>query len=337
VQRGGDGGDRVLVPGFVDLQVNGIDDVDVASAEGEDWERLDQLLLAQGVTSWCPTLVTAPLDAFGPRLDRIAAAAARPRPRRPDLVGAHLEGPFLGGSPGAHPPELLVAIDLDWLAGLPAVVRVVTLAPELDRATEAVRLLTDRGVVASLGHSAATYDEAAEAVDAGARLVTHLFNGMGPLHHRRPGLAGCALADDRVFACLIADLVHVHPAVLRAAFRAKGAHRVVAVTDSVGWRAARIGRIEIGLGDDGVPRLADGTLAGSVLTMDGAVRNLTGAAGLPLEDVVRAASTNPAAVLGLDDRGALAVGKRADVVVLRPDLTVAEAWVGGERAWVGSA
>ncbi|MBK9178185.1 MAG: N-acetylglucosamine-6-phosphate deacetylase [Acidimicrobiales bacterium] len=320
--------DRTLAPGFVDLQVNGIDDVDVAHAAGTDWARLDELLARQGVTTWCPTLVTAPLDAFDAPLARIAGAATRPGPR-PTIGGAHVEGPFLGGAPGAHPVELLRPPDRAWLASLPPVVRLVTLAPELPGAIGAVRDLTGRGVLTALGHSTATFEQARAAVDAGARLVTHCFNGMAPLHHRAPGLVGAALTDDRLAVSLIADLVHVHPAVLALAFRAKPAGRVVLVTDAVAWRAGQVGSIAVRLGD-GVPRLPDGTLAGSTLTMDRAVANVVGRAGVTLAEAVRAASTTPAGLLGLHDRGEITPGKRADLVALDGELRAETTWVAGE-------
>lgn len=320
--------DRTLVPGFVDLQVNGIDDVDCAAARGADWERLDGLLAASGVTSWCPTLVTAPLDAYAEPLDRIAAAAGRAGPR-PRIAGAHLEGPFLA-RPGAHPQHLLQDPDLDWLAALPGIVRLVTLAAERRGAEEAVRLLVGRGVTVSIGHTDATDDQVEAAAAAGATMVTHLFNGMPGLHHRRPGPVGVGLVDDRLTACLIADLVHVHPRVLALAFRAKPTGRVALVTDAVAWRAARVGRVEI-QHDGAAPRLTDGTLAGSSLTMDAAVRNVVAEAGVPIVDAVRAASTSPAALLGLRDRGRIEPGAVADVVALGPDLDVRSTWVGGEE------
>ena len=316
--------ERTLVPGFVDLQVNGIDDVDVATADGDDWDRLDALLAAQGTTTWCPTLVSAPLDSYRGPLARIGAAAARADGGRPQIAGAHLEGPFLGGAPGAHDPALIAPVDRAWLADLAPVVRLVTLAPEADGATAAIGDLADRGVLVSLGHSTATYEEATAAIDAGARLVTHLFNAMAPLHHRQPGLVGAALTDDRVAVALIADKVHVHPAALRLAFRAKGADGVVLVTDAVALRAG----IRV---VDGAPRLADGTLAGSVLTMDAAVRNAV-AAGVDPADAVRAASTTPARLLGLTDRGAIASGMRADLVALLPGLEVGTVWIAGQEA-----
>jgi N-acetylglucosamine-6-phosphate deacetylase len=322
--------DRTLVPGFVDLQVNGIDDVDVATARDGEWDRLDQLLLAQGTTTWCPTLVTSALDAYGPALDRIAAAQARGGGPIPSIAGAHLEGPFLGGAPGAHDPELIIPVDLRWLAGLRPVVRLVTLAPEADGALDAVKSLERRGVVVALGHSTSTFEQALEAIEAGAWLVTHVFNGMTPLHHRRPGLVGAALSDRRVTVSLIADNVHLHPSLVRLAFAAKGRGRVALVTDSVAWRAGSAGPIALRF-VDGAARLADGTLAGSVLTMDGAVRNAAGA-GVGLADAVHAASTTPAAVLGLTDRGSIAPGLRADLVALTPALEVEQVWIAGEPA-----
>jgi N-acetylglucosamine-6-phosphate deacetylase len=318
---------RILTPGFVDLQVNGHDDVDCASADGDDWDRIDDLLVAQGVTAWCPTLVTAPLDRYAAPLARIAAAAARRRSGRPTIVGAHLEGPFLGGAPGAHRREHIVPIDLGWLAALPPIVKVVTLAAEIDHAVDAVRLLTERHVLVSLGHSTATYDQAAAATDAGARLVTHLFNGMGPLRHRDPGLLGAALSDDRLTPSLIADGVHVHAAALRLAARAKGRGGWALVTDAVAWRHGGLaeGRVTM---VEGAPRLANGTIAGSALTMDAAIRRMVEEADIPLEDAIAAATSTPARLLGLGDRGRIVPGCRADLVALTPDLHVEEVWIG---------
>lgn len=320
--------DRTIAPGFVDLQVNGVDDVDCATADGDEWERLDAMLASTGVTTWCPTLVTAPLDAFAAPLDRIAAAAARGGPR-PRIAGAHLEGPFLS-RPGAHPPQLLRDPDLDWLAALPGIVRIVTLAAERRNAAAAVRLLRERGVTVAVGHTDASHEQVAAAADAGATMVTHLFNGMPGLHHRHPGPVGAALLDDRLTTCLIADLVHVHPLAMALAFKVKPAGRVALVTDAVAWRAARAGRQAI-VHDGSAPRLADGTLAGSSLTMDAAVRNVVDAAGVDLAAAVHAASTAPADLLGLTDRGRLAPGAVADLLVLDDSLAVSSTWIAGEE------
>jgi N-acetylglucosamine-6-phosphate deacetylase len=208
----------------------------------------------------------------------------------------------------------------------------VTLAPELAGATEAIRALRARGILVALGHTAATVDEMGAAAAAGAQLVTHLFNGMPPLHHRTPGPVGAALTDDRLTVSLIADLVHVHSTTLTLAFRVKGAGRVALVTDAVAWEAERVGGIGIGF-VDGAPRLPDGTLAGSALTMDKAVANVVHECGVDLADAVAAASTTPARLLGLADRGALEPGRRADLVALSPGLGVLATWVGGVEAY----
>jgi len=318
---------RWLVPGFVDLQVNGIDDIDVATADGPDWDRLDALLLAQGVTSWCPTLVTMPLSAYSTPLARIGLARERDLPGRPQIIGSHLEGPFVGGAPGAHPTRHLADPDLGWIAALPAHVALMTIAPERDGAVEAVRALAERDVVVALGHTRSAAGPFDAAVDAGARLVTHLFNGMSGIHHREPGVAAFALADERVACSLIADGVHLDPRVLRIAFAALGRGRAVLVTDAVAWRAGTVSGIGIEL-RDGAPRLPDGTLAGSAVTMDAAVRQCV-SAGVALEDALYAASAAPAAVLGLTDRGAVEPGRRADLVALSPALEVVGTWVAG--------
>ena len=179
----------------------------MATAGEKEWVRLDGILCSQGVTAWCPTLVTAPLDSYPPALGRIADAAER-RGSGPTILGAHLEGPFLGGQVGAHRPDLVREPDLDWIAGLPAIVRIMTLGAEPEAAREAIAALCRRGITASIGHSGASLDQARAAADAGARLVTHLFNAMGPLHHREPGLAVAALTDARLVPTLISDGIY---------------------------------------------------------------------------------------------------------------------------------
>lgn len=323
--------ERVICAGFVDVQVNGHDDVDVASAEAGEWDRLDEILLAQGVTAWCPTLVSARLPALDAALARVAAAQDRSSPRRPHVIGVHLEGPFLGGAPGAHRREVLTDPDLDWLGALPDLVRLVTLAPERSGALDAIALLVRKGVVASLGHSTATYEQATAAIAAGARLVTHLFNGMAPLHHREPALPGAAMSDPRVCASLIADGVHLHPAVLCAAMAALG-RRAVLVTDAVGWRARQHAGFPVELsGDPPAPRLPDGTLAGSALKMPDAIATCV-RAGVPLLEAVAAATETPARLMGLDGRGSIVAGKHADLVALTPEFGVEQVWLAGEEA-----
>jgi N-acetylglucosamine-6-phosphate deacetylase len=327
-----DAGPVLLAPGLIDLQVNGVDDVDFFSADPDCWRRAGRSQLEEGVTAYCPTFVTAPLDEYGAALGRARAArAVADEQSLPTIVGVHLEGPFLGGAPGAHPVALVRPADCEWLRALitafPRVVTMVTLAPEADLGLAATRLLAENGVVVALGHSTASYDVARAAADAGARVVTHLFNGMGPLHHRDPGLAGAALDDERLTPTLIPDLVHVHPSALRLAIHRK--HNVGLVTDRVATEGLRVT-------EDGAAHLADGTLAGSTLSMQRAVHN-TVALGIPVERAVEMATAIPADVLGLADRGRIAPGMRADLVALDPESLAARAvWLGGEPA-VGSA
>lgn len=330
--------DLVLVPGFVDLQVNGVGAVDFATADPAAWADALAAQLRTGTTSCCPTFVTASLDAYAPWLERLGhardGAAAAPGTRA-SILGAHLEGPFLGGAPGTHPGGLIRTAgprDVDWLRALleaaPRRVQVMTIAPEADPDGALTALLLEHGVTVAIGHSSSAYEVAVSAADRGARLVTHLFNAMSPLHHRAPGVAGAALDDDRLTPSLIADLVHVHPVALRAAIARK--RNVALVTDAVAADAGTVGGVTL-REQDGAARLADGTLAGSVLTMAQAVRNVVGL-GVPLARAVEMAATVPCEVLGLTDRGRLAVGARADLVALdRETLAVRAVWHAGIR------
>jgi N-acetylglucosamine-6-phosphate deacetylase len=316
-------GDAVLAPGFLDLQVNGIGDVDLTTADAVAWARADDAMVRAGTTGYCPTFVSAPLDSYESTLERARVA----RQHTDAMLGVHLEGPFLGNAPGAHPRELVRQVDVDWLEHALAthadLITLVTLAPEADPGCVAIRRLAERGVVVALGHSTASYDEALAATAAGATVVTHLFNGMGPLHHREPGLAGAALTDDRLTPTLIADLVHVHPAALRLAIASK--RSVALVTDAVAIGDGAFTR------RDGAARLPDGTLAGSTLTLDRAIANVA-ALGVPVERAIEMATAIPADVLGLPDRGRLAPGTRADLVALDPaSLAVQAVWLAGEH------
>ena len=306
--------DRVVCPGFVDIQVNGIDEVDVADADGDDWDRLDAALLAQGVTTWCPTLITAPWGDTLDALSRIADAARRTG-ARPRIAGA-------------HPAEHVIAPSPEAVAELPDGVALVTLGAEHPEAEATCRALRARGIAVSIGHSRATYEQAVPLVDAGATLVTHVGNATGPISARAPGVFGLGLSDERLAVSVIADLVHLHPAVLRIVAGA-AASRLVLVTDAVAWRAPSHRARGIA-SVDGAPRLPDGTLAGSALTMDQAIRNLVGSGATDLGTALRAASTHPARVIGVEDRGVITVGALADLVALDSSLAVEQVWLEGQ-------
>lgn len=323
----------LVAPGFVDLQCNGGLGIDLAGAPERLWD-LGAELPRFGVTAWLPTIVTTPDGIVDRAID--ALAAGPPDGWRGAVpLGLHLEGPFLSPDQrGAHPASLLRPPTLAGIEGWtrPAGVAVVTLAPDLPGALQVIEALVARGVVVSLGHTPASAAVATVAVQAGASWVTHLFNAMAPLHHREPGLAGLALIDDRVRVGLVPDGIHVHPHVVAMAQRTLGP-RLTIVTDAVGalgmapGRQA-LGRAEVTVGDDGV-RLADGTLAGSNLAMDQGVRNLVAFSGCDAAAALHAASTAPAAVLGDTARGTLALGSRADLVLLTEDLRLMATIIGG--------
>ena len=323
--------DLMLAPGFVDLQVNGIEDVDVWSTaladNTEAWKRINQLLLDQGVTSWCPTLVTAPLDLY-----RVAIEFVNTQIRvlgTPHVIGVHLEGPFLGGAVGAHRSQDICDVNTKWLLEHVDGVALMTLGAEVRGAVEACKVLSSHGSKISIGHSLPTREEFENCVSAGATLVTHLFNAMSGVHHREPGLATWALTNDNVFASLIADVVHVSADVIELSFSAKP-NNMVLVTDAVAWRAGAAGKTRVSL-RDGAPRLENGTLAGSAVKMPEAIKVCVEQAHVALPQALQAASSNPAEVMGLADRGVLQVGYLADIVGLTNDLSVGAVWVSGQR------
>lgn len=333
----------ILTAGLVDLQVNGFAGVDLADADDEGWAQVERALPPSGVTSYLATFITAPLDVLAGALTRTAARrATTPVTGGARLLGAHLEGPFL--SPeyrGAHDPSLMRDPDpaaLDVLLAGPGgdALTVLTLAPERAHGMAAVRRLASHGVVVSIGHTAADAATVTAAADAGARMVTHLFNAQRPFGHRAPGVPGQAMADDRLVLGLIADLRHVAPPVVRVAMRACP-DRVALVTDAVAAAGMPPGRYRLGGADvvvsdeDLVPRRPDGTIAGSGLTLDAAVRNVV-AQGIEPAAALRAATSVPADVLGRDDLGRIASGAHADLVWWDDDLHVLATWVAGSHA-----
>ena len=323
--------DLTLVPGFVDLQVNGINDIDVWSTALADdavaWERINQLLLDQGVTSWCPTLVTAPLGLYRAAIDFVKNQAHISG--TPHVIGVHLEGPFLGNAVGAHRAQYICDVNTKWLLEHADGVALMTIGAEVNGAIDACKLLATRGTKVSIGHSRPTREQFDESVRAGATLVTHLFNAMSGVHHREPGLATWALTSDDVYASLIADGVHVVPETIALAFAAKP-NKMVLVTDAVAWRAGAAGKVQLAM-RDGAPRLEDGTLAGSAITMPEALKVCVSVAKVQLNQALLAASTHPADVMGLVDRGRVQSGCYADLVGLTENLDVQAVWAQGQR------
>ena len=311
-----------VCPGFVDVQMNGFDNVHVASASTEDLVRLDQELLDRGTTSWLGTIVTAPLDKMSASLASLQESFQSRRVH--GFAGIHVEGPFLGSAPGAHPVKHIIACDLDWISQLVPSVRLVTVAPEQSGVIPAIRAMAARNITVSLGHSRPTKTQYENAVEAGASMVTHLFNGMSGVHHREPGLAIWALNDERISCGLIADGVHVQADALALAFRAAGS-RICLVSDSVSWQTSSGPRPGIEI-RKGAPRMADDTLAGSCTPLAQCVRRVVLECGVSLSSALASATSVPADLVGLADVGRIKVGQKADLVALDSELSVLKAW-----------
>jgi N-acetylglucosamine-6-phosphate deacetylase len=322
---------RVAAPGLVDLQVNGFAGVDLLASDVDGVITAARALHATGVRWWQPTLITAaPHDtvraaqAIASAAELIASGAAGDAAA---ILGIHLEGPFLApGRMGTHPAVHRRAPDLATLEQLLAAgpVTYVTLAPELPGATAVIDRLLRRGVTVALGHTDATADQAHAAFDRGVRTVTHLFNAMRRFTPRDPGVAGAALARPDVIVQCIVDGWHLAPDTVRMIWAAAGG-RTALVTDAIaaaglGDGPCRLGEVEVTVAD-GAARRADGTLAGSVLTMPDAIRNLV-ALGIPRSDALRGATEVPARVIGRPEVGRSTVGAPADLVVVSPDGTL---------------
>ncbi len=321
----GRGDGTTIVPGFIDIQVNGKADIAVDTRSDQSWDRLERLVRSEGVTSWFPTTITSSLDRMEGAVDRLAGRIRNGCAQGlPDPVGIHVEGPFLGSEPGVHPVAHIVGPDLGFVQRLPPEVRLMTVGGQDPMAPTLVRRLVERGVVVSLGHTNPTREQLDAVLGAGVSMVTHLFNACGPMHQRSPGLIPHALAIDGLAVSFIADGIHVDPAWLGVIAAAKRPQDQILITDSV----AVGGSLQVDPTGP-VARSVDGTMAGSMLTMDAAIRRMVDEVGVDLEHACRAASTNPAAVLGLSDRGQITPGRRADLTILDVNLHVAGVVVAG--------
>jgi len=330
--------ETLLVPGFIDTHVHGGGGADTMQA-GDAITRLARLHARHGTTALLATTMTAPLAEIRQALLALAPACARRESGAARVLGVHLEGPYINAARLGAQPDLASALSLPEVLALHAIapIRLLTLAPELPGHLQAIPALVAAGIRVQIGHSNATYEEAQAALQQGASGFTHLFNAMSPLHHRAPGAVGAALAHAE-HAELIPDLLHVHPGAIRAALRAiPGLFCVTDATAAAGMPDGeyRLGRHTVTKCLGGV-RLADGTLAGSTLTLDQALRNLVGL-GLSVAEASARVSTHAARYLGLADRGVLAPGAWADVVLLDRALQVQGVVLEGQVLDAGEA
>lgn len=328
-----------VAPGFVDVHVHGWGGHD-AMGDTAALDGMARALLRRGVTSFLPTAVTAPLDELAAFAGRVRAWMRSAPADGAEPLGFNLEGPFLASAKrGAHTEAHLRApgsASRAELDGLVNGLRLLTVAPELDGATDLIGWLHGQGIAVSVGHSAASAEQVWDAYEAGARSTTHLFNAMTGVDHRSPGVAVAALLEDDAYVELIADGIHVHPAIWPLITRLKPPDRLLLVSDAlaVGGTAdgrGRIGGLDLEVRDGRATLAGTDTLAGSVIALDSALRNAA-RAGIPLPAAVAAASRNPLELLGVTDRGRLGVGQRADLVELDEDLSVRRVMRGGD--WI---
>lgn len=326
----------LICPGFIDLQINGAFGIDVGPDEA-GLRELAARLSQTGTTAFLPTAISWPDERYEVFLEMLKKASSA---RGARILGAHIEGPFLSPErKGAHDSDNLRPIDLGLLKNIlnAGPVGVMTVAPELEGANKAAGMLQESGVIASIGHTNATYEEVRHAINAGFSKATHLYNAMSPFEHRAPGAIGAVLTDRRIRAGIIADGVHVHEGALRLAYREKGVEGLALVTDAMEAAGMDDGEYELSGRtvrlEDGFVRLPDGTLAGSSLTMDGAVRNAVKFLEIPLQEAVRMASETPAEILRIREKGRIAPGADADLTVLTTEGVVEETIVAGETVY----
>ena len=339
-----DFGESILTPGLIDIHIHGGAGHDVMEGSEESLTAIERLMVRHGVTSYCPTMVTAPLDRTLKSLEDLARAAERANrdvgrdPTRAQPLGIHLEGPFLSHARrGVHSdihlqPVSGEAFNQMWDAAAGRI-RVLTIAPELEGALALIVDASRRGVCVSIGHSNATLEQGIAGIEAGARHTTHTFNAMRRLNHRDPGLLGAILTDRKMTADIIADGIHVDPIVVDLFVRCKGVDGAVLITDGISATGMpdgtyRLGSFEVEVRDNRCE--SHGKLAGSVLTLDRAVRNVMSFAKLSFQDSIRMATLNPARVLGIEHRkGVLQPGADADIAVFSPAGEVLHTVVGG--------
>ncbi|MFC0333240.1 N-acetylglucosamine-6-phosphate deacetylase [Paenibacillus sepulcri] len=340
-----DGAGGMLLPGFVDVHVHGGFGADFMEADATAYDTIARFHASKGTTTMLATTVTASYDAIAEVLGAASAYIKDGGMPYAALAGVHLEGPFISELwPGAQNPSYISPPRLDWLqewqTAYPGLIKQLTLAPEKAGAVELVSWLAEQGIVAACGHTDAYYADIVKAADAGLTQAVHTFNAMRALHHREPGTVGAVLTDPRIYAEVIADGHHVHPAAIRLLTQSKAADKVILITDAMSAAGLGDGSYDLGgLAVDvhgGVARLQEGgNLAGSTLTMIDAFRYMVENTPLSIPQISRMASANPAAQLGLQDRiGLIAVGRQADLVWTDESFkTVHGTWVGGRRVF----
>ena len=331
-----DAEDHIVAPGYIDVHVHGSAGYDTMDGTREAIEGMAKFFATRGVTSFCPTTLTVGAEAIMTSVRAVHDCQQHPIDGAQPL-GVHLEGPYIdvskkGAQPEEHVRTAAVGDYQDFFSL--GNIKLITLAPEIEENKDLIGFARARGASAVVGHSSATYEQMLEAVKQGVNQATHTFNQMQGLHHRKPGTVGAVLLLDEIYAEFIADGVHLHPAIVDMIVRLKGPDKALLITDAISGAGMPDGEYELGgqkvVVQDGAVRLPDGTLAGSCLTFDQAVRNVRNFTGRPLAECLQMATLTPARSIGVADRkGSLEPGKDADIVILTPQLNVAKTIVGG--------
>lgn len=324
--------DVIVVPGFIDEHIHGVNNVDCMDGTEESLLEIARSLAREGTTSFLATTMTQSVSNISKALDNVKKYMEKGNQPGAEVLGVHLEGPFLNPAAcGAQPMEYIVNPDVEQFKEYQEVsgntIKLVTVAPEQPGGLELIQYLNETGVIASLGHTKATYEETVKAIEAGASQVTHCYNAMTGLHHREPGVIGAVFLHDELDAELIADGLHVNEKAVEVLYKVKGKDKITLITDSMRAKGLENGVYDLGGQDvtviDGEARLPNGSLAGSTLMMSNGVRNMMSFTGIGLDEAVTMASVNPAKKLGVFDRkGSIEEGKDADLVVLSKDYEI---------------
>ncbi|KON90151.1 N-acetylglucosamine-6-phosphate deacetylase [Sporosarcina globispora] len=332
------------IPGLIDIHIHGVNGADVMDATAEALDTMSAALPKEGTTSFLATTMTQSQAAIENALINSGNYIERQQsPGKAETLGIHLEGPYVNKArAGAQPVEFIVDSSIEqfkkWNNLAKQTIKIVTLAPEQPGGMEMVKYLDENGIIASIGHSDATYEEVNTAIEAGAKHVTHLFNQMRGLHHREPGVVGAALLRDELTAELIADGVHVRPEMVKLAFQQKGEKELILITDAMRAKCLKAGVYDLGgqavRVENGKAVLQDGTLAGSILKLGNAMKNMIDFTECSLEDAIQMAAVNPAKQLNVIDRkGTIKMGKDADIVIMDEQLEVAMTFCRGKLAY----
>jgi N-acetylglucosamine-6-phosphate deacetylase len=331
-----DGKGNYLSPGFIDIHIHGCGGHDVMDYSKESLDCISKRLVSTGVTSFLPTTITMDMKGIEKALDNIKENMGKVNEAQ--ILGCYLEGPFINKYyKGAHNDNYIMEPDFKKIKDYKDIIKIVTVAPELNGAREFIKECINNNIVVSIGHSNATFEEAIESINLGAKHITHTYNAMSPLHHRKPGVVGAAMLGN-VSCELIVDNIHVHPAAQEILLRLKGYDNIILITDAMRACLLKDGKYDLGGQEVAVKReearLSDGTIAGSLLTLNKGIRNFIKNTGIDIYNVVKMASLNPARLLGVDCyKGSIEIDKDADLVIINEEFDVMHTLVKGMEAY----